>query len=209
MKLSLDLNKFIKKSGFTLVEIVVSVGIMTLILTLVMVSYPRFSEMAHLHRGSQSVITSIRRAQVYGISVKEVSAGTGQFPAYGIHFDPAPSTAYHLFADILPAGDPPGDNSYNDVAELLITYDVPAPGYIFDICAEQKQDGGCTASGSGGICGLGGADIVFRRPVPDIYLYDASGALMNPCNDMEIVVKSPRAGQRSVVIWRSGQIAVE
>lgn len=218
--------KEIKNKGYTLIEMIVATGIIAVVLATILASYPRMTDTINLQRGVQLLALNIRRAQVYGIAVKENPVGSGEFPAYGIHFDfndpalgkPGCATihscnaAYVLFADSFPSAVPPeetpGNSQYDSGAiptELLLTEKVPSPGYIFQLCSNQKtgDTADCLAS-----CNLKKMDIVFRRPVPDIYLSGSPPAVTG-CSDVEIRVKSPRGFQKQVVIWRTGQISVE
>ncbi len=200
--------------GYTLLETIVATGIILIFLATVFASYPRLTEMVNLQRGIQLLALNIRRAQVYGITVKENPAGSGEFPAYGIHFDfndvELGNKAYILFADsfppVVPPVETPGNNKYDSgQGEKLSTEQVPSPGYIFQLCSNLKNGAtpGCPAD-----CGMTGMDIVFKRPVPDIYL-SSSPPVRTGCSDVEIQVKSPRGFQKQVVIWRTGQISVE
>ncbi len=210
--------------GYTLMEVIVATGIITIVLATVLASYPRLTDMVNLQRGVQLLALNIRRAQVYGIVVKENPVGSGEFPAYGIHFDfndPALgnlgcaathtcNAAYYLFADswppIVPPAETPGNNKYDSgQGEVLLTEKVPSPGYIFQLCSNLKSGASVNCPSD---CNMTGMDIVFRRPVPDIYLSSSPPARIG-CSDVEIQVKSPRGFQKQVVIWRTGQIAVE
>ncbi len=213
----LNLNKLAKKiknKGFTLIEMIVATGIIAVVLATVLASYPKMTDTINLQRGVQLLALNIRRAQVYGITVKENPTGSGEFPAYGIHFDfddaGLSNKAYILFADSFPSAVPPeetpGNSQYDPgLGENLATEQVPSPGYIFQLCSNQKtgDTADCPAN-----CNLKKMDIVFRRPAPDIYL-SGSPPVVTGCNDVEIRIKSPRGFQKQVVIWRTGQISVE
>lgn len=198
-----------QKKGFTLIEVVVTTAIILVILSGVLFSYPKFTQMINLRRSVQSLASDIRRVQVYGISVKENPEETGQFPAYGMHFDflNLGDRVYFLFADV-------NDNALYDDGELVSSNDVPAPGYVYDICSKLKTpdipNPNCNVECHSTNPGITGLDIIFKRPTPDIYLYRIQGAVpIGPCEDVEIVVRSPRGGSKTVVIWRTGQVAVE
>lgn len=212
-----------KNKGYTLIEAVVATGIIIVVLAAVLASYPKMTETVQLQRGVQFLALNIRRAQIYGITVKENPIGSEQFPAYGIHFDfddsalgppgcaitHACNSAYYLFADSWPSATPPatpGNNQYDkDTGENLSKEQIPSPGYVFQLCSNLKNGATPTCPAD---CGMTGMDIVFKRPVPDIYL-SSSPPVRIGCSDVEIRIRSPRGFQKQVVIWRTGQISVE
>jgi type II secretory pathway pseudopilin PulG len=198
---------FLCVSAFTLIEVLVAMAIIISVLTVVSIGYRDYADRANLNQGVQILASSIRRVQVYGIAVRERTAGGGQFPSYGISLNMGSPDRYRVFADM------DNDNRY-DAGEEMETIVVPGPGYVWDICIETKAPsaGGCLLGGSscrstgGSISGL---EVLFKRPVPDVFLYDSDGNPLNPCNDVEMVLRSPRGRQKQVVIWKSGQVAVE
>ncbi len=95
-----SITKLIK--GFTLVEVLVTLGIVTVIMSTVLFNYRTFNDSLALSSAAQEMAIVIRQAQTYGLTVKEVSIGGGQFSsAYGVYFDKRTSPqTYVLFADI-------------------------------------------------------------------------------------------------------------
>ena len=103
-----------KKAGFSLVELMVSIGIFVMITSITLTNYPKFSNKLSLDLLAQDIALSLRQAQVSGSSVLGAKSGGAQtFGAYGIHFgDPSPPPqldttsgpyqyAYLLYADIV------------------------------------------------------------------------------------------------------------
>src|SRR3989344_4739965 len=77
-----------KKYGFTLVEVMISLTIVTLIMGVILFNYSTFNDNLALSAAMQETSLVIRKAQTYGLSVKEVVVGGGQFnSAYGVKFD--------------------------------------------------------------------------------------------------------------------------
>ena len=56
--------------GFTLIEMLVSTGIMLLIMTVVLAGYPRFKARSTLSAAAREIALLIRETQVYGLAVK-------------------------------------------------------------------------------------------------------------------------------------------
>lgn len=183
------------KGGFTLIEIMVSVGILVVVSTLILASYPKLGDNADLTQAARTVVSSIREAQFYGISVKEF--GPGEFPAYGVYFGPLPAVSYRIFADLPPGG---GDNQWSGSSETVEIQSILKRGYIDNggLCGKKN--------GESIDCGLSGLNIVFKRPYPDIFLYGENGGLQGPYDYVEIIIKSARGDTKKVVVWKSGQV---
>ncbi|OHB24234.1 MAG: hypothetical protein A2542_02515 [Parcubacteria group bacterium RIFOXYD2_FULL_52_8] len=74
-------------SGFTVIELVVTLAIFVVMTTIVLANYPKFNDKIGLEVLAQNIALSIREAQVYGISVRaENVLQENLAPAYGIHF---------------------------------------------------------------------------------------------------------------------------
>lgn len=101
--------KFLKKlnnRGFTLIEMIVSLGIITTLIAVFLVNYRGTSKRTSLTMSAQKMVTDIRLAQNKTLgSVKykeEIPLG-----GWGVHFDLAgDNTSYLIFADL------DGDSEY-------------------------------------------------------------------------------------------------
>lgn len=93
-------NPFQKKErGFTLVELVVVVGIMSGIMLLVFFNSNRFNDDLSLRTAATEISLVLRQAQNFGVSVREST--TGEFNApYGIAFDMSNRTNAFIYSDI-------------------------------------------------------------------------------------------------------------
>ena len=176
-------------SGFTLVELLVSVAIFTLITTTAVFNNAQFNGNVLLTNLAYEVALSVRQAQFYGITVKQSSTNT--FDAgYGIHFDTATPAAYILFED-----KPTPDKTYT-ANEALETYTLRKGNTISKVCVTNVSRT-CLSPGST-------VDITFIRPNPDAYIrYQGSFY-----SQAEICVSSPLGNKRKVVVESTGQISV-
>ena len=181
------MNKSHSQSGFTLVELLVSVGIFTLITTAAVFNNAQFNGNVVLSNLAYEVALSVRQAQFYGITVKQSSTNT--FDAgYGINFNMSTPTSYLLFEDR------PTPNKTYDSGEALETYVLRKGNFISKICLSQSA--ACSSSPS--------VDISFVRPNPDAFIRYAG----NSYSKAEICVSSPSGNKRKVVIESTGQISV-
>lgn len=185
--------------GFTLIEMLVVVGIVAIVSGLVLVNNNRFGGVAILQNLAYDMALSVRKAQIYGISVARF--GTVFAPAYGMHFQSSSPTGYVLFADVL--------TPRNGV------YDCPAPGtgncelmQATSIITGYKINTLCaTPSGGSETCGLSTLDITFQRPEPDAYIRATELPGLN--ESARIVLQSPQGITKSVTVEVNGQISVE
>ena len=95
----LDLILSRKANGFSLIELMVSVGILTLISTMIFASYPEFSQKMALKRTSEEIALIVRQAQVYALGIKKSVSGDDYYSDSGVHFDKNDSKSLILFTD--------------------------------------------------------------------------------------------------------------
>ncbi|OGG55362.1 hypothetical protein A3D62_02330 [Candidatus Kaiserbacteria bacterium RIFCSPHIGHO2_02_FULL_49_11] len=184
--------------GFSLIELVVTVGILTVITGALLANHASFGGSILVENLAYDVALSLRQAQVFGLSVREFNTGSGQFDiGYGIHFDRDDLSTYRLFADI----DKGKTFNAGDGTEEIFTI---GRGYsIRDICA--------TSLGGVEVCSSTGAlqnlDVVFIRPDPDAIMR-VNGDTASVYQRARIVVQSPQEKTREVSVEATGQISV-
>lgn len=191
-------------NGFTLTELIVAVGIITLISTVVLAKYPDLSKKQSIDRAARFVSLSLRDAQTKSLSVKEESV-SGKFPAYGIRFENSFSNKIILFADLDCVKNSPELCVYNNAAgdKKVEEKIISGTARIVDLCGNKK-------SGVGAICGLTNIDVVFLRPASSIYLRGNNGASV--FKDAEIIIDllgTNTNRRRTVGITENGQFFIE
>src|SRR6266481_8758790 len=83
------------RRGFTLVELLVTIGITLVILGTLVFNQSHYSDSAALKNLADTIGLTVRQAQVYGVSVKEFNTGSNNFSsAYGVDFNSATPTSY-------------------------------------------------------------------------------------------------------------------
>ena len=109
-------------TGFSLVELMVSISIFMVVTAVTLTSYPKFSNRLSLDLLAEDIALSIRQAQIFGSSVLGARGGVGLaniFTAYGVHFEEpdmtSPNYNYLIFADVAnpPSGAGKIDRQYN------------------------------------------------------------------------------------------------
>ncbi len=92
--------KLKSNTGFTIVELIVCVGIISVISGAVFWNGRSFNDKTALASVAQDVALAMRQAQNYGASVRETSTGSSVFTAgYGIVFDSASPSQVIIFVD--------------------------------------------------------------------------------------------------------------
>lgn len=192
-------------TGFTVLEIIIVMGIMLTVTSLVLANYPGFNETLGVRRAAEEIASSVRQAQAYGLGVREFGAGSGKFPGYGLYFQRvdvlgAPSNSYIFFADAN------GDLQYNAPNEKIEEIFIQGSARIEDLCVNQKQL-------PAGPCGIASLDIVYLRPQPNVSLRSSIGGSCGLSSqtycDVEIKIKGSRGTEKTIVLWLGGQASIE
>ncbi len=185
----------VRARGFTLIEMLVVIGVMAVISALILANNNRFGGVVLLQNLAYDIALSIRQAQVYGIAVARFNES---FDAgYGMHFqidtNPSAQSAYVLFADVNDNGvyDPPGE---------LVQSTFIAGGYrIAQLCV--------TPASASDRCDITSLDILFVRPEPDAYIRSPQVSGLNEAGSITVI--SPREDTKTIRIYANGQISVE
>jgi prepilin-type N-terminal cleavage/methylation domain-containing protein len=175
-------------TGFTLVEMIVVVAIITLISALVLTRTSQFDNATLLKSVAYDVALSIRQAQNYGINVR---GQEGNFDnPYGIYFEEQEGTTTYIFFRDL------NDDNVYTAGEALDAYKLGrgfSIGRICDFSGTTPSCGGTTQPN---------VSVVFKRPNPDAIIQN--GAL----SGVGIELLSNRGGSWFISVQSTGQISV-
>ncbi len=186
--------------GFGLVEMLVSIGILILVMSVVVTNQGAFNSAVLLRGQAYELAFQAREIQLFAVSI--VGDSTSVYRnAYGLHFSTATAdakTKYQVFRN---------NNSVNFTFESGEEF---GPQGIldqrFEIDTIRVIGTGATPSE---------VSIIFERPNFDAKFYDAGGSLISTASAIEIDVRlkgttGTGAGKvRTVEITKTGQIAVK
>ncbi len=207
------------QSGFTIIELLVSISIFAFMTAFLVVKYGTFNQSVLLTNLAYDSALTIRTAQSYGLNVQGTatsSTALGFGYAYGVHFDSAYPTKFIFFVDLC------GDDIYRVQGattcaaignaaignEVISTYTMrtgfelqPAVGNVGGLCAGTSVT--CSQVSS--------LDITFRRPYPDALIFSngAGVGTATPVSYAKIPFLSTSDGSmKFIVVQSTGQIAV-
>lgn len=193
----------IEKKGFSIIELIVVIGIFSIILSVALFNQGKLNNNILLTNLAYEIALLVRETQAYGIGVRAQNTEGGFQGGYGISFDPRSPNRIFQFNDI-------NNNKILDQGELASEYII------------QNQRGNtivaqCIGEASGPCMDNNKLiNVVFQRPNPEAFFTraDVNGGTAGPFAESAgpayIVVETPMGENcRVVVIEQTGQIRVE
>lgn len=197
---NLSAKKNLGNAGFTLAELLVSIAIMVIVLTLIVVNYRKFDSTVVLTNLAYDMGLSVRKAQTYGISVKGKTSGVSQnftYP-YGIAFNVATPQQYILFVDV------EGNGLLNNHTEEDVEFfKLRSPYQITSLCVLNPSDQ-CQQNPD-----LNELYITFERPNPDAHFESIPARPNASAVKIDIGSSQDPSVTRSIIIRTTGQISVQ
>ncbi len=203
-------TSLIESKGFTLVEVLVSTSILVVMMSVVLYNYGSFTDRLALSSAGQEIAVTIRQAQSYGLSVKELASSPGTFDsAYGTYFALSEPDSYYLFADV---GNPAnkifgvGNGCGGDATECVQKFTLRNGVRITKLCSIPTTGAPVCAPPSSGFNQM---NITFLRPSPDATIrLSNSGAFYADPSTGQITLTSPQGAELTITIERTGQVLV-
>lgn len=212
------------KSGFTLLELLISLAIIGLITSIVVFNQGDFSDQVSLSNVVNEIDLQIREAQAYGISVKEYIPSSNEFNvAYGVDFNliaglGGGNTSFISFVDRNPQ-----DGVYGTPTSACVPVSVSTPECLFrfnlsrnntisNLCVVKSDSTEtCYADVTTPIARI---DVTFLRPNPGarIAFYNNSGTSVNSTysgfRGAKIQLRSPKGKTQNVYIYTTGETEI-
>lgn len=207
--------------GFSLVELLIVLGIIVIITAIVLLSHTSFNRSILVTNTAYSVAVSIRQAQSFGLSSRAFSGYNNA--GYGIFFDADDLTHYTLFGDIGGSGAPswcpkgatgtpeakPGNCTYESASERVTTYGLGQGFSMTDFCGITPTGTKYCASDT-----LFNMAVVFMRPNTESIITGLVGGGRDAtkvelsCGVAWIKAPGAAGATRCVTISQTGQVAV-
>lgn len=191
--------------GFTLIELVVVVGVMAVVSSLLLANFPRFSKQIAVEREAGKLALALRKAQSLALAVREFNPAFNddpfcanppvRFPGYGVFLDISDSAHYLIYGDASCSKYYESSPSEEAVETALLD------GKIYLSSIKGYDAGVC----SGG-CDLGELSVLYVRPGPAIWIRSEGVDY----NYAEIVLSSSDGTVTKKVVARfTGQVSIE
>lgn len=186
---------FVNKKGFTLVELMVTVGIFVLMTALLLARYNSYYSGTIFTNTAYDIALTIRQAQLYGISVKADEDANFTY-AYGVRFDLSETNGSKQFSFAKYSNVSSGDDiDYSDFA-LEKIYRIRHGAYVSKICKSTD-------------CTVTKLDIIFLRPNPNPYMCNQN----NPCAFGDVysieLTSGDGSSKRTISINGVGKITID
>ncbi|MEK9184002.1 MAG: prepilin-type N-terminal cleavage/methylation domain-containing protein [Patescibacteria group bacterium] len=180
------------RMGFTLIELMVTIGIMVIINGVIFFNYPKVIANLALRRTADEIALTARQAQAYAMAAKSVVVGSvTELPSYGVHFDTSVlnNTKIILFAD----NDGGDDYDTSPVDEKIQTFEIQTKDKV---SALLLCSGSCSSSNI--------VDVVYSRQSPTATITGSS-------DSVEITITAHRDStmKKCVTINKNGYISVK
>jgi len=181
--------------GFSVIELLVTIGIITLVTGVVLFKYSDFNSAVLLRSQAYELALDIREAQVYGVSVRGHSRGFDE--EFGIYVDTAAAGRYIFFQDGSESPLLAEYNSGEEISTLLLD-----PRYhITSVCINA-----CSTTDE-----VDTLSITFKRPNYDARMYATRGANTFSTISSATITIEPivGTGARTVSVYRTGQVVID
>jgi|GEM_PF-2535796 len=212
--------------GFTLFEMLVSLGIFMLLTTTLLVKNSQFKGNVVIGNTAYQLALAFREAQAYGVNVRGVDPSqSGSYiyvTPYGVHFDTSATQSYVLFGDSYPPASngstAVGDRQYTSTplgaADVSIrTYQLGSGTDVAMFCTLRSGASVplCSNSGSGSLSWL---DVSYLRPHLSAAIRDSSQTDTQTSPDIlfavsaVVVVKNAQGICKAVKVTSAGSVGV-
>ncbi|MCK5285763.1 MAG: prepilin-type N-terminal cleavage/methylation domain-containing protein [Candidatus Pacebacteria bacterium] len=185
-------NKIKFQSGFSLIELLVTISILFIVSGFVYFNHAQFNNHVLIENLAYEISLVIRQAQSYGVQVKQ--AGGSFYNAYGVYFN-------------------------KDSDELIVFADMNS-NFVYDAGVDSQIDVLRMIDGNhlsnlnvSGTSGMNSVNISFLRPNPEAIIKvnasDFEYGTASGYSTAEITIKSPKGIEKTVFVNNVGQISVQ
>ena len=198
--------------GFTLIELMVTVSIMTIISSVIIYENSKFNSSILLTNLAYEGALFARQSQVFGLSSRATAGFTDI--GYGLHFDLSKPREFVFFADTDVGLDFLGrsnKSSYQPGEEINII-GITNRNRILNICTRSGASWTCAMDeGVTTDLNLSVASFAFIRPDPEPEFRNAVKSQLNTAASLYVIFSNDTSTEdrRCLVVTNSGQISVK
>ncbi len=218
-------NKRSKQSGFTLIELIVVIGIFTVITAVAFVNQGQLNSSVLLTNTAYETALAVREAQVYGLGVRknEINSSNEYDGEYGVYFNMENPRQIIVYSNnpIDPLGslyNPGLDTDAVNLNEARFVYEFSNQrgNKILALCLGDLEVAGADGT-SDKVCSVDSSfsrdemHITFRRPEPRANFFsqgaDVTGSSFGPA--YIVVSTADEKNCKVIIVHKTGQIQVE
>lgn len=211
-----------RRFGFTITEIVIVVGIISLMSTLILARIPALRDQTRVSASAANIKKVILEARRRSTSIVEFKAGSGVFPSYGVSIDLGAPGQVTVFADCKLDDNNDGtindqDYFYYDPSSTTIPPNCPAPnsnGFVENVLLEKGITIKAIRTFNSNPTNLITSTSQFKgsveylRPEPSIWISDESNTLIGLGGLAIDIANASGNYKKTIVIWITGNIEV-
>ncbi len=197
--------------GFSLIELMVVLTIITIITSVALTSQGQFNKSLVLANAAYDLALTIRSAETFGIGSRAHGATVNA--GYGLHFQSGSAQSFTLFVDTSPGPScstpncNPGDGFLSAGDSVVQSYTLGNGIYIDNFCLLVQNSTTWRCGKTGGISSL---NVVFERPNPNAKIRGLLDTTEYSGTSACVVLASPRAeagdAPKYIFIGTAGQI---
>lgn len=210
------------RGGFTLIEIIIVIGIAVIITTITLASLPALNAQSRTKAGAETALRTVRDARNRSVAIAEfpIGAATPSFPSYGAFFTITSPQQITLYADC--KLDDTGNNVIDHNDDFRFATSVcpdppgPATGLVENILLDSRVKikeirrivpGATTITQQT-------AHVEFLRPEPSSWISTegspAPPTILLPLGRIEIdITDTNDTFTKTIVIWTTGHMEVK
>ena len=198
-----------KNNGFSLMEMIVVVGIMGMVATIILTNIPGVTTSVRVNSAASTIMSTIKEVRHKSTSVKEFKSSL--FPSYGVYFDMNEPQKIVVYADCIIDDNNDGIINDNDTFIYIPTaLDCNGEsGFVEEIfLGSHVRINEIRSISEGSTVVETRMYLEYVRPEPSVWISESNGIIL-PVGKMELDL-TDTAGRitKTISFWSTGQISI-